>query len=585
MKKMHKILALVLVVGMMVAVLVGCGGDPDDRGAIIYMYLGADPSNVNLDPALMLFSREAVKFIGLLFEGMTVMDDRGRLENGMAQNIRIIEDEDRGIFRLQFELHETRWSDGTQVTAQDFAFAWKRILQPDFSSPAAALLFDIRNAREVKRGEMTVDDLGVAALSPYLLEVSFDSRMDYNRFLENLASLALVPLRDSTVDFEPDNWAMSSGTPIGLSLLSNGPFAIRSLEFNRGALFERSIYYRLDGRRNENIFRYVRPFRLSLDFSRSLDAQATAFAANDIEDQMFFLGNVPRDRFDESSNRAEIRPMLSAYSLHFNAEHPILGRAEVRQALSIALNRNEIANMVGLGVVPATGIVPHGIVGEVATGADFRTEAEDVINPAGDMAGARSLLQAAGVSSGSFELKVRNEPGEVAVAEYIAGVWRELGFNVSVTTVQGIAYANNIFDRDYDVMLYDFQASGVNPWSVLAPFAMPFSGMAQEFDPVLADYIPEPHITGFQNDAYDALIEEIFMIDDRSVRHARYREAERMLVELSPIAPLYFNTSINITEQITGITFSRFGFPIFSRATLRNHQTYTTTEEPRELVQ
>ena len=592
MKKMQKIFALVLTVSMLITVLAGCsGGDPDDRGAIIYMYLGADPSNINLDPAKMLFSSEAVKFIGLMFEGLTVMDDRGRLEGGMAKKWTIIENEERGIYRMHFELHDTRWSDGIPVTADDFVYAWKRILEPDFHSPAAPLLFDIKNARAVKEGEMTVDDLGVAALDLTLLEVTFERKIDYDRFLENVASIALVPVRADTVDYEPETWAMSSNDPISLTLLSNGPFSIKQLDYNRGAMLERSIYYRLEGKRGENIMRFVRPYRIVLDFSRPLESQVDSFIttnANSVPDEnnIFFLGDLPNARFEGMRNQADLREMLSAYTVHFNVNAAPLNRAEVRQALSIALDRNHIANMVGLGVKPATGIVPAGIVGENATGsADFRQENGDLIVPGGNMNEARTLLSSAGVSGGSFGLKVRNDPVELEVANYIAGVWNQLGFNVTVVPAQGRAYADAIFEVDYDAMLFDFQATGVNAWSVLAPFAQPFSGSAKEFVPELADYLPAPFITGFQNDAYDALIEEIFLIDDKKERHAKLQQAERMLVELSPIAPLYFNTSINISEKITGITYSRFGFPQFARATLRNHQNYTTTEAPRELVQ
>ena len=303
MKKMQKIFALILAASMLTAVLAGCSGDPDDRGAFLYMYLAADPSNINLDPAKMLFSAEAVKFIGLMFEGLTVMDERGRLGNGMAKSWRIEEDEEREIYKMYFELYDTKWSDGIVVSADDFVFAWKRILQPDFHSPAAALLFDIKNARAVKEGEMTVDDLGIAALDLALLEVTFERKIDYNRFLENVSSIALVPLRDDTVDYEPETWATSTGDPISLTLLSNGPFAIKTLDYNRGAMLERSIYYRLEGKRGENVMRFVRPYRIILDFSRSLENQVASYIETNngavVEENIFFLGDLPASRFEE----------------------------------------------------------------------------------------------------------------------------------------------------------------------------------------------------------------------------------------------------------------------------------------------
>ena len=591
MKKMKKISALVLTVSLLISVLAGCsGGDPDDRGAIIFMYLGADPSNINLDPAKMLFSAEAVKFIGLMFEGLTVMDDRGRLTGGMAKSWEIIEDEERGVYQMLFTLHDTRWSDGIVLSADDFVYAWKRILEPDFHSPAASLLFDIKNARAVKEGEMTVDDLGIAALDITELLVTFERKIDYDRFLENAASIALVPVRADTVDYEPETWAMSSGDPISLTLLSNGPFSIKQLEYNRGAMLERSIYYRLEGKRGENILKFVKPYRIVLDFASTLENQVESFKVTNAnrlpsESNIFFLGALPAPRFEEFRGGAELREMLSAYTLHFNANKVPLHDDKVRQALSVALDREHIAGIVGLGVKPATGIVPAGIVGETASGADFRTESGELIPPRGDMAKARSLLSTAGNPSGSVQLKVRNDPVEIAVAEYIVGVWNELGFNASVVPAQGRAYAEDIMNTEYDAMLFDYQAAGVNAWSVLASFATAFSGSAKVYNPDGGYYEEAPFITGFKDSGYDALIEEIYLTDDNKERHAKLIQAEKMIAELSPIAPLYFNVSINVTEEITGITYSRFGFPVFTRAVLKNHQEYTTTEEPREFVE
>ena len=582
MKKMQKIFALLLVAVMLLAVIAGCAeGDPDDRGAHIHMFLGADPSNINFDPALMLFDAETVQWIGLIFEGLFIMDDRGRVQLGMAADWpRITENEERGIFTMEIDLIETHWSDGTQVAAEDFVSAWERILQPDFHSPAAALLFDIKNARAVKEGYMTVADLGLAALDITLLEITFEGRIDYDRFIQNLTSIALVPIRSVPVDNHPDEWAWGERP---LTLLSNGPFQLSSIEFGNRAVFDRSAFYRLDQRGRQAIDRYVRPHRLYTHFRRSLDDMATAFNTEGVgAENVFFLGRVPRDRYDEFSGRAEPMNMLSAYTLHFNTNVAPFNNPDVRRALSMAIDRNHIANnIVGLGVNPATGIVPAGIVGVNPTGADFREETGELISPAANDAEARRLL---GGVSGSFGLKFRDtDPVETAVAEYIAGVWNQLpGITVTLVPARGRAYAEDILSANYDVMLYDFQAPGVCAFSVLAPFARPFSGNASIFNPEGGYWIPSPHITGFQNDAYDALIEEIFLIEDNRERNERLREAERMLVELMPIAPLYFNRSINISDQrLTGITFTRFGFPVFTRAVLRNHLEFTTTAAPR----
>ena len=580
MQKAKKIIALFLVAAMAAASVFGAAGcskrDEDDRGATLLMYLTSDPSNLNLDPAKLIYSAEAVKLIGLMFEGLTVMDENGRLERGMAKNWTITENEAEGIYRIVFEIKETRWSDGKAVTADDFVFAWKRILEPEFSSPAAALLFSIKNARAVKEGDMTVDDLGVYADDIRELRIEFGHKIDYNKFLENLASPYLVPLRADTVDFNPEGWARSggggSGGSISMTLLSNGPFSIKQLEYNKIASFDRSTYYLLPGKKGENIFKHVTPYRISLDFSRNLNALTDSYVK---DDYIFFLGDVPPERFAEFESKAVIKDLLSAYTYYFNVDVRPFDNADVRKALSIALNRNEIAKIAGLGGKPATGIVPHGII-DVKSTEKYREVRGDAIKPGGDMDEARRLLSSAGVSGGSFELKIRDTDIENAVAEYVAGVWGQLGFNVTIRPLRGVAVQESLFAREYDVMGFDLQAPGVCAFSVLAPFAKPFSGGVVEFiNEGLS--IAEPYLTGFQNAEYDALIEQIALLDDDyEARTAKLFEAEKKLVDLSPVAPLYFNTSINITEKISGLSFSKFGYTIFTKANLKDYHQYTT---------
>jgi len=590
MQKAKKILALFLIASMLVLGMmniVGCGPkhSADDKGAILTMYLASDPSNLNLDPAKLIYSYEAVKFIGNIFEGLTKMDENGKLLKGMAKSWLIIEDEAKSEYKIEFELKETKWSDGIPVSADDFVYAWKRILDPAFSSPAAPLLFSIKNARAVKEGDMTVDDLGVYALDTRTLQVTFDHKVDYDKFLENCASIALVPVRADTVDFKPTDWAK---TPI--TLLSNSTFVIKTMEYNKLTSIERSTYYMLPGKKGENIFKFVEPYKLSLDFSRNINQMTDAYLnATENKDMVFYLGSVPVARYKEFENKAELKDMLSAYSYHFNAENPLFAKAEVRKALSIALDRNKIAEIVGLGVKPATGIVPTGIIDVKSTGDDFRKVGGDIIPAGGDIAAAQALLKSVGATGGSFELKVRSsergDNAEEAVAEYVKGVWAQLGYNVTVKPMKGVDYANDIFERNYDVIGYDDQALGVDAFSVLAPFAKPLCGGLVTFiDEGLS--IAEKYITGFQNDAYDALMEEILLLDnDIPARTQKLHDAEKMLVDLSPVAPLYFNTSINITDKLTGLSYSKFGFTIFTKATLKNYLQYTTTiEDTRETI-
>ena len=586
MKKMQtakKFIALFLTAAMLVTgamSIAGCGKRADDdKGATFLMYLASDPSNLNLDPARLIYSAEAIKYMGLLYEGLFVMDENGKLQKGMAKNWTITENEEKGEYIIEFELKSSRWnSDGVPVSADDFVYAWKRILDPDFSSPAAPLLFWIKNARAVKEGDMTVDDLGVYALDTTTLQVTFEHKVDYNKFMENCASIALVPLRSDVIDPAPEDWAKKP-----MTLYSSGPFALKQMEYNKVTSFERSTYYLLPDKKNADIFKYVTPYKISLDFSRNINQLTDAYANDDF---VFYLGSVPVARYEEFESKSDNKDLLSTYSYHFNVNVKPFDKAEVRKALSIALDRNEIAKIAKMGSKPATGIVPTGIIDVKSTGDDFRKVGGDIISASGNIEEAKKLLQAAGVTGGSFELKVRSsergDNAEEAVAAYAASVWGQLGFTVTVKVQKGLEYSSDIMTGNYDVMGYDDQAVGVDALSVLAPFAKPFCGGKVTFiDEGLSE--SESYITGFQNDAYDALMEEIMVIyDDNAARTDKLHEAEKMLIDLSPVAPLYFNTNMNVTEKITGLKYSKFGYTIFTKANMKNYLDYTTTETPKD---
>jgi len=551
----------------------GCGKkNTDDKGAILTIYLAGDPSNLNLDPGKMIYSSEEVKYLGLIYEGMMTMDENGRLQKGICKSYTITDDDANGVYKIDFTLKDTKWSDGIPVTADDFVYAWKRILDPAFASPAAPLLYDIKNARSVKNGDMTVDDLGVVSLDTTLLEVTFDHKIDYNKFLENLASISLVPLRGDTIDPAPNDWAKKP-----LTLLTDGPFKVTQMDYNKTTTLERSTYYLLS-KDETNIFKYVKPYRIVLDFSRTLDQLTDAYAADNGD--IFYLGNVPPAKYADYQSKAVLKDLLSTYSYHFNVNNPLFSKPEVRKALSIALDRNQIASIVGLGVKPATGIVPTGII-DTTTTTYFREVADkngQLINPAGDMATAKSLLQTAGVTSGSFELKFRDNDTEKAVADYAVSVWQQLGFTVTETPMKGVQYGDDIYNTNYDVIGYDDQALGVDAFSVLAPFAKSFCGNVITFGNEGASTV-SPYITGFQNDAYDSMIEDVFSTDnDNAARTQKLHDAEKALVDLAPIAPLYFNTSINITDKINGLSYSKFGYTVFTKANLPNYQQYATSD-------
>ncbi len=597
---MKRILALLLAMMMIAGMMVSCTGseeeeEEENKGAQVSVYLGSEIRN--WDPAQMYTQASAAKFFSLVYEGLTRINTEGELEYALAKDIKIIENEEDNEYMMQIELVETAWSDGRQLSADDVIYAWKRLLEPDYKSTACAMLYDIKNARAVRAGDATIDDLGLEALDTTLLQITFEGKIDYDLFLEYCASPALVPLREDVVGRYSDitsaeYWAKKSATT-----LASGPFCVKNMDpdsAGKSLTLQRNDYYRaLDGNKEGKIDKYVTPYRLNINFGYDAEGRTTAFnydyttgaveitggTLNTIDDQILYLADVP-----ETTEGANVQDTFSAYSLYINCNNGVLSEAKVRQALSVALDRTKIAGMLN-ATEPATGLVTKPVFATTLGGQSFRDLAGDVISSTADEAKAKSLLSEAGVKSGKITYTYYNKrDGADQVAEYVKSVWEGLGFTVELDSKGINQYSNKLIadpdtgEFDFDVYALDYHSLSTNAFSVLAPFAVPFSGSAK--DTAHNDFSDKPSMSGYASDAYDALIEEAYAAETRDAMAAKLVEAEKLLMTDCPIIPLVFNkdTSIYNSEILSKIEPNIQGINIFTKMKMKNFELYEPVE-------
>ena len=579
---MKKLIVAILALAMLVPCLASCESGPhqtdEDKGAVVSMYMTDEM--YNFDPAVAYTDDSAAKVMSLLFEGLMRINDNGKVEKALAKNI--VYDETKNIMRIT--LNETKWSDGRDVSADDVVYAWKRILEPDFDSEACTMLFDIKNARAVKAGDMTIDDLGLAAVETYVVEIEFERKINKDRFLENLASLALVPLREDVVGRNPD-WAKRS-----TDIRTNGPFIIRKLVYGDYMVIERSGYYYRNIEDDEVLTKHVTPYRFYIEFFNDRDANFAAYENGEI----YFMGEIPLAKRAEYKKEATVTDLLSTHTYYFNTENKLFSDSRVRQALSLAIDRNAIAELI-VFAKPATGIIPTGVF-ENAKHKDFRQVGGELISPTANVAEAKSLLSSAGVSGGSFTISVRgSDETAVAIAEYCKTQWDALGFNVKIDKLgktekkseeenMSSCYVDDLYtayvERDFAVIAIDAQTLSTDAFTTLAAFAKAFSG--QGIDLENQNYDAVPHKTGFDDADYNALIEEIFAETDDAARAEKLHKAEEMLVEKMPVMPIITNQNAFLaSDLLSGIKYSWFGTPIFNRLKMKNYNDYlpdTTAE-------
>ncbi|MBO7296255.1 MAG: hypothetical protein J6V39_03260, partial [Clostridia bacterium] len=308
------VLCLCLLVGSLVC-LSACGDKDkktEDKGQYLTMYL-ADQV-YDLDPATSFYNDATTSIVNLLFETLFKVNDQGKVKKSLVEKYVIKEDAAANEYRMDIYLNETCWSDGTYVSANDVVYAWKRVLDVESSYDAAALLYDIKNARSVKEGDMSIDDLCIYAEGERMVSVEFEGPINYDQFILNLSSVALAPLRED-ITAKPD-WAKKPAT-----IVCSGPFKLGRVEFveNSNKFFdgnyeytetgseevtvgkdfkealvkflvlERNAYYYRNAEKEEKLDKFVTPYRIIVDFSMTDEQVAAAYESGAI----LYIDNIP----------------------------------------------------------------------------------------------------------------------------------------------------------------------------------------------------------------------------------------------------------------------------------------------------
>lgn len=585
---MKRILCVLLVAIMAFGSLVSCGSSlkEGEKGAIIEMYISTLPDS--FDPAIYQTDADVTKLLSLMYMPLTVMKTDGSLGKGLAKEWGGYYDEIYNEYKMYFTLYNTGWSDDRAVSADDFVYAWKRILSPDFDSPYASMLFPIKNAKAVKQGVMTSDDLGIAAADDTRLEVTFESEYDINLFAETVSNIAFAPLREDKISLS--DWSYKI---VIANIPSCGQFTLRSYNNNDGQQhsveLERNVNFRRDVE-EDPLDEYVLPYKIICNYANEEDLKA-ASAAYDAG-KVHYLAEFNPETYAKYQNDVKSYDALASYTCYFNTSVEALSQAEVRKALSIALDRNEIAKLASCGAVAATGFVPQGVFA-TNKGTSFRKDADKekpVYNASADVNAAKQLLSKAGVSGDSITLTYINDlenGANTKIAEYIAKVWGDLGFYVELEAIDWPVAADpesgendTAFDirellankegNSFEVLLMDLSVGATNPLAYLAPFAINGGGLIYEGEKLSEQDNDDLHMTQFNNKEYSELVYKAINTSDRKVVFDYCKQLETMLAEQCPATALvFYKNSYVSSSKISGVGSLYNGAPSLAKVELK----------------
>lgn len=458
----------------------------------------------------------AFRVLGQLGEGLVRLDANGRPTPGVATDWNISSDGLTYTFHLRTD---ARWSDGSPLTAYDFEYAWKRVLDPKTDSPYAFMAAWLRGGANYMLGKGSADQVGIHAISEHDLHVTLEHPAPF--FLEQMAFPVFYPVKQASVEKHGPAYGQEAAT-----LVTNGPFILRGWEHAQSLQLEQNAHYwdRLNVALDEVQFQVV---------TEAQDAE-TLYLEGQLD--RFTLD---RDQYQRYKSSAEltITPELATGYLQYNTRHPAFAHPLVRQALTYAIDATYYAQeILGNGSVAATGYVPRGMPN--GQGGDFRADHGDRLNRAQNRPQAKALLQRGLAALGLTELPplhllIDNSTQSMRAGEFFVREWKEqLGITVQLDAVPFKQRLKRTEQRDYEIVLALWGADYNDPMTFLELWTSthPFNE------------------NGYRNSRYDQLIEAARREPDNSKRMQRLGEAEQLLLQDMPIGPLFFRSTVTLTK-------------------------------------
>ncbi|SLN74241.1 peptide ABC transporter substrate-binding protein [Roseisalinus antarcticus] len=473
----------------------------------------------------------AAPIIGNTFEGLVRFNSDNEIEPAMAESWEVSDD---GL-TYTFHLRDANWSDGEPVTAQDFVYAWTRVLDPEAGAMNPAMFYLIEGAEEyyAAGGE---GEIMVSAPDDRTLTFTLAQRVPY--MLQMLTYTNFFPVRQDVVGADPEGWTRNPETFIG-----NGPFVVTEFNFGESVVFAKNPeYYDADEVSLETL-----TFRL-------IPEPTTALAAYE-SGQVDGIEAVPAPeipRLMAGDDGFMIVPSLGTTYAFFNPEQAPLDDVRVRQALSMAVDRQSIIDFVMQSAdVPALGLVPYGMT---IAGEDFREGTDTFgLGATAQVEEAQALLAEAGYPGGEgfpeTVFMTYTSPPIERIIEAIQQMWAEnLGIEVQIQATEWQVYYPEVQKIEYQIAQMGWGADYPHPMTFL--------------DIYLSD--SPNNLAGWESAAYDAKIAEAKAASDEAESLAAMREAEAIFMNDHVILPMYHRYAYMLMNPgVEGFWRSTLNVPYF----------------------
>ena len=477
--------------------------------------LGTEPPSLDWSLAT---DHVSFNVISNLMVGLTEFDKDLKPAPVVAKSWEVLDGGKRIVFQLR---DDVLWTDGKRVTAQDFEYSWKRLLDPKTGSQYAYILFDVLNAQEYNEGKITDAALvGVRAEDDQTLLVTLRHPASY--FLAITTFEVTFPQRRDVIEKFGTRWTEPE------NIVTNGPFRMTAWRHEN----------EIELRASENFFRGKPTLERVTMFM--INEKTTAVA-------MFEQGNL--DFMDESHSIPpldkprlskmpgfKVVPQLRGEYYSFAVDRKPFDNPKLRKAFAMAIDREVLPKILQGGPTPATSWIPPGMLAHnPEIGLKF------------DPVEARRLLAEAGYPGGKgmppIVLGYNTDEEKKLVAEAIQSMWQKhLGFVVRLENQEWKVFLKKLQTDPFPVFRSGWGADYPDPDNFMKLFASNSGNNHGRW----------------KNTRYDRLLDLAALEQDADKRARLYDEAQELLTEVDvAIVPLYWKSEATmLNPKFTGLEYN-----------------------------
>lgn len=533
----NKLGVIILSATLMLSITVtGCGrgGTTPPLLKEIKTSYSPGPEPKTLDPQMSNSTPEMIMEMAV-FEGLTRLDMNNVPQPAIAEKIDVSAD----ALKYTFHLRDSKFSNGDPLTAEDFKFSWMHAMDPANAAEYAYQIADyIKGGAAYNAKTGKAEDVGIKVIDPKTLEVTLENPTPY--FLALTAFPTYFPVDKKVVEANKD-WNLKAET-----FVSNGPFKMKSWAHNDKIVVVK----------NDNYWdaKSVKITELTFNLIEDPKAALTAYEAGQVDG----VDSAPADDIQRllKSGDLKVSPQLGTYYYAFNVTKKPFDKPEVRQALTLAIDRQKIIDSVAqTNEKPAFAFTPYGI-NDADPSKQFRDIGGDYFKE--DLAKAKQLLADAGFPDGKGFPKIKilfnSSSNHEKIATIIQDMWsKNLGITATLRQEEGKVYLESLHKLDYDVARVGWIGDYMDPMTFLDLFV---KGGGNNH-------------SGWANQQYDALISNAKKNADPKARMQQLHDAEKILMTELPVMPFYFyNLNYTAKSYVKGVIHSPLGMVDFKNATV-----------------